>query len=168
MIVDIAEVNRNSPYKISLGSDGETFTFSTDNGIDYKVSFMRDDSLFKGLVVRRFSLYSDWAKGERHIYDPLVRETVFQILGNFLSRDNQVLVYVCNNDDGLHRYRDKLFGSWFSQADKLAEKQFVRRAIEYSAEGISFYAGLVCRSDNNLKELYLEALYQEMQLLEDK
>jgi hypothetical protein len=169
MIVNIAEINRDSPYEIFLGEDSEAFAFLTDNGLKYNLSFIRDATTFNGLLVRHVSLSTEWTKGDRHVFDPKVRETVFQILRNYLSQDEQVLVYVCDNSDGLHSHRNKLFKTWFLQADKLYDRQFVRREISYSTGGVSFYAGLVLRVDNLMRERYLDALFQYTKLLhEDK
>ncbi len=170
MIVDIAEINRNSPYRVHWETNGSSLIFLTENEFEYKVTFMRDEGLFEGLAVSRFSFSSrDIPAGDRRVFDPGIRETVFQILKNFLSRNDQVIVYVCDNDDGRQKYRFRLFNQWFLQNNETAEEKIVVRPVEYSADGISFYAGMVLSSDNPLKEQYLEALYQYMQLLyEDK
>ncbi len=170
MIVDVEEINLVSPYRVCQGEKEGEFLFSSAAGTIYKAVFMRDEALFRGLVVRHFSLTStNWSTHDRHAQDPNVKETVFEILKNFLSRNHQVMVYVCDNDDGRHRFRNKLFNSWFSQVDRLSEGQFLRRTVEYSFEGISAYGGMVCRSDNPLSEQYLDAFDKYMKLLyEDK
>lgn len=170
MIADIVEINRDSPYQISLGEESESFTFATENGLEYRASFVPNSDLFKGLVVMFFSLSSpDWSTGERHVFDPKVRETVFQILKNVLSRNDQVVAYICSDDDGRKKHRYRLFSTWFLQTSRIFTYKYIVRPVEYSAEGISLYGGMIFRLDNPLREQYLDALYQYMQLLyEDK
>jgi hypothetical protein len=169
MIVDITEINSEAPYRVCWETEGKSLLFSTHNGFEYKVTFFRDDHLFAGLPVSRFSFSpSDTPAADRHIFDPGVKETVFQILKNFLSRNHQVMVFICDNDDGRQKNRFRLFNTWFLKTNKAFEEKFVVQPVEYSQEGISFYAGMVLRSDHPSKEQYLNALYKYMQLLQDE
>ncbi len=166
MIVDPDEINLTSPYKVYRGKEGTSVVFLSENEVRYKVAFYQDTVLFDGLTVSYFSLSSpDWSSRSKHMSDPNIRETVFQIMKNFLTRNDQALLYICEGNDGRARYRHKLFDLWFSQVDKALEGQFSKYSVEHHAEGTSVYGGMVCRSDNPLHGQYVDEFNRYSELL---
>jgi hypothetical protein len=169
MTIDVSEVNATSPYLVFASERDGEFEFRSEAGIGYKVSFIRDNSILGGMSVCHFSLHSPgWTKNDKHIYDPKVRETVFQILKNFLARNQEAIVYICDDRDGLKQHRFRLFIKWFLGVGKIHEEEFVIRPIEYSAEGISVYGGMICRFDNPLRDKYLLELENYLRLFYEK
>jgi hypothetical protein len=168
MFVDVSEINRASPYIVHVGG-GDSLKFLTGAGDLYEAAFYRDTVVFGGLPVNHFHLRApERARDGKHVYDPKVRETVFQILSNFLSRNQEAVVYICDDDDGMNEHRYRLFAAWFLLADRLLEERFIVRPVEYRSERVFVYGGMICRSDNPAKEQYFEALERYMRLFEDK
>jgi hypothetical protein len=168
MFVDVSEINRASPYIIHVGGD-DKLRFLTKTGSLYEAAFYRDTLMLDGLPVNHFHLHAPERTREvKHTYDPKVRETVFQILKNFLSRTQEAVVYICDDGDGLNEHRNRLFTSWFLQADQLLEEKFIVRPVEYKTENILMYGGIILRSDNPLREQYFEAIERHMKLFYEK
>lgn len=104
----------HSPYELSLS--GSDFTFQTDLGVHYMVSFSKEDIVLGGcdtyqLIIRKI-------EEVKSPHDPKIEATILAIVHEFFLSNMEVLLYMCDTSDGRERSRHRLFLSWFDKHEK--------------------------------------------------
>ena len=102
--LSIEQINRISPYKVEIASDGNSLLFHTRYGLVEDYTFF-DKNTYQFFIVEK--------NGSRFLKDPLVKETVWAIIEVFFRENSNVLLYVCDTSDGRQASRDRLFDIWF-------------------------------------------------------
>jgi hypothetical protein len=114
------ELNLSSPnpYPTYQEKNGNDIFFTTESGDDYIIYFTESDGYFPELA------YSDKVKGFgfRPIRkngsiksDQRVSDTIISILNAYLSDNQSIILYVCDQSDGRQHFRNRLFNNWFSK-----------------------------------------------------
>jgi hypothetical protein len=70
--------------------------------------------------IRDSSLETDLPKA-----DPRIRDTIFSILNAALENDPRFcFMSICSTSDGKHRFRNKLFATWYAEIGNMFELNF--------------------------------------------
>jgi hypothetical protein len=142
--LDIKLINAQSPYKVEAADEENFFEFFTENDVHYSVGFMPDDSLMQSEAYHLIIVNVDNRPSPS---DRKVKDTVLTIVGEFFSKNNTTLLYICDTGDGKQRLRSRLFERWFSAYDKKELYTSVTSSV-VDEEGITNYATIIVRNDN--------------------
>lgn len=142
--LDIKLINAQSPYKVEVSAEENFFEFFTEHDVHYSVGFMPDDSLMQSEAYHLIIVNVDNRPSPS---DRKVKDTVLTIVGEFFSKNNTTLLYICDTGDGKQRLRSRLFERWFSAYDKKALYTSVTSSV-VDEEGITNYATIIVRNDN--------------------
>ena len=139
--ITLENINRKSPYKISL-NNGD-FDFVTDNGMRYSVSFLEDIPL-GGCDTYQFGFRK---RDEIHSsHDAKVKDTLIAIIEQFFEENKNVLLYICDTSDAREEKRNRLFIRWFEEF--ATPERFTMRTAHASVEGQGFYAAIIVENSN--------------------
>lgn len=137
----LSHIQQQSPYELFF-SDGD-FTFVTEQGIHYSISFTEEMSLggcdTYQFIVRKID--------EKHSQrDPKVEATILSIIHEFFRLNQDVLLYICDTSDHREQARNRLFLTWFEKNVKAG--QFIIRRAHAKVDGEGFYAAIIVDSTN--------------------
>ena len=99
-----ANIAERAPYELLLSEND--FTFQTDLGIRYSVSFNKEDIVLGGcdtyqIIIRKIEEI-------KSRYDPKVEATILAIIDEFFRSNLKVLLYMCDTSDGREESRNRL------------------------------------------------------------
>lgn len=141
--LSIENINRISPYKVASTPKG-SIIFCTEYGIHYVVDFIEDDSLLSYESYEFIIVNADSAKSPRDIK---LKETLLAIIEEFFEKNQSTMLYICDTSDGMQRYRNRLFASWFNGTN-MSKRYTLCSANIKDLEGTENYASIVVRNDN--------------------
>lgn len=107
---DSANINRVAPYRV-VAIDASAYRFFTDNGLVYEVGFVDDYTFFDD---NAYQFYLKELTGTSAPRDPKIMKTVGAVIEEFLSQNDSVVIYICDNSDGRQATRNRVFISWFN------------------------------------------------------
>ncbi|WP_143056596.1 DUF6169 family protein [Chitinophaga sp. YR573] len=111
------------------------------------------------VVVMSLGFYHEPLIVENRKYDPKVKNTILQIITDFFENNKEMsTIYICSTSDGYGRHRRITFNKWYKEVDVPIEKFDCREA--QAKEGL--YASFFIRSDNQLKDYYVDAFYRSI------
>ena len=102
-----------------VGGQHNVFSFTTDNEISYEVRFVPSGYLFGEYIDAPVDAYemiiavADNPTGGRLPADRLIPSTVRAIFYEFFQRNEQVVIFICDDSDGRQSARARKFTSWF-------------------------------------------------------
>lgn len=129
-------INASSPYFVSL-SKGE-YVFQTQSGAIYNVSFDEDMEI-AGCISYQFSIRRRIVTDKT--FDPNVQNVILSIIYEFFAKNEDILLYTCDNSDHKESARNRLFLRWFQEAD--AEKQFVIKMADATIDDQHLYFAII-------------------------
>lgn len=132
------------PYSYNTQEDG-SYVFTTNYGVEYIVAFYDAQSHFPQNPSRifEFSFYPKELKGER---DVRVFHTIIFIIESFLLRNSMYgLTFVCDNTDGKHYCRYRLFDIWFNNSNN---DRFIKFNGEINSNDEIYLNSLITSKDN--------------------
>ncbi len=109
-------------YEYSFNEILNSYTFITVNGVEYFVYFTDGSNYFEkykqfASSVYMFGFYSKPIK--KLSSDILVRDTIVSILKDYFENNKEhILLYVCEQTDGLQYHRKRKFNGWFHLANE--------------------------------------------------
>lgn len=143
-IVSLGAINLVSPYTVtSLAGKKEVLCFSTKECLNYAVTFVKDDTLG---IPNMYQLVIEEINHSHAPYDPAVKDTLIAILENFLSKEMNVLAFVCDTMDSREAARHALFNKWFLKYSGNSSLHKLDGII--NAEGNMYYSSLICNKNN--------------------
>jgi hypothetical protein len=148
------------PYHL-LRIDDLTYSFTTDNGIEYKCTFLSFAEYFvqyPAIADKVFSFNLEIASklSKQKGVDNRIAATVINIVGDFLMSKINAVVYVCDPSDGKAHVRSRKFKSWFDYFEH-SSHQIIQVNADFEAGGITLYTALLVHRKNKLKKQLLEA-----------
>lgn len=147
--LSIEQINRISPYKVEIASDGNSLIFRTRYGLTYEVGFVEDYTFFDKDTYQFFIVEKN---GNRFLKDVMVKETVWAIVEVFFQENSNVLLYVCDTSDGKQVIRDRLFDMWFYEYEK--REEYVHFTAKVESDSIYYFASVILRTSHpQLKEI---------------
>ena len=141
-----------SSYKFELrGNDPNSFYFTTQNEIAYRVIFKPSGYIFERdpdiqpFVYEISIIVLDNPTGSRPPSDPLVSATIALIFGRFFEQHERVVVYICDTSDQRGLARHRKFTRWFERY----KGNYVQMNDSISdRNGIVYFTSLIVRRDN--------------------
>lgn len=150
------------PYKFLIDEDDSTaFAFETVYQLTYEVRFKHTGYIFAGyseiepntfeLVIRLVNN----ATGKRTPPDSRIAATIAGIFRVFLSRNERIIVYICDSSDLKQVARARKFDSWYEYYRGIDFIKIDRNIVDPSGE--VFLTSLIIRHDNPVKVKIFEA-----------
>lgn len=151
--LNLESINTVSPYELTATHEGRCYSFVTDYGVIYSVSFLEDDLMYNENVYQFIIANVNNKKSPR---DSKLRKTIIEIIYAFFEEEQNTLLYICETGDGKQNMRGRLFEYWFNSSIRKSEFVFYSAVVK-DAEGISNYTAIISRIDNpNLSEVINE------------
>ena len=142
--LSLQEINKVSPYEVTMVISPNTYRFLTDYGVEIAVSFDLDNLLEVGEAYM-FNITN--VNKQSSPRDSKVRDTVIAIIDNFFETNAVALLYICETGDRKQALRNRLFESWFAYAND-KEQYVIMVANIHDLEGVDNYAAMILRKDN--------------------
>ncbi len=103
-------------YEVKLLEDG-SYSFITKSGITYKALFVDNSGLFENQFKSfEFQFYPiDSKKGFGK--DEQVKNTIIYLITEFLGKEENVLIFVCDSSDKKALPRKSLFDKWHKYSE---------------------------------------------------
>lgn len=119
----IKELNLNCPYKVFVNTSLEIYSFTTDNTVEYKISFIDSNYLFEGTIgegeiQNAFSLSIENINETLTPQDSKVKATISCIIKYFFENKENCIIYVCDSSDKRELARYRKFNQWFYSENK--------------------------------------------------
>lgn len=118
-------------------SKGE-YVFQTQSGAIYNISFDEDMEI-AGSVSYQFSIRRRIVTDKT--FDPNVQNVILTIIHEFFNKNEDILLYTCDNSEHKESARNRLFLRWFQESD--AEKQFIIKMADATIEDQHFYFAVI-------------------------
>lgn len=147
------------PYKFSISPDALSYEFVTTNGLGYIVYFtvfyLMDEEM-EDVDLYSFGFDCKTPARERNEYDPRTRDTIIFILQDFFKQRNEdAIIYICQNNDNKSAGRNKLFDKWFLEFSDIFEKH----NSEELYNRYHFYSSIIVSKLNPFKQKFIDAFH---------
>jgi hypothetical protein len=133
------------------GGPTNAYTFTTEPGAAYLIRFRPAPYFFPDEPTWSADIYEmviDLVREApvRAAPDPRIGVTVVAICEDFLRKEHNVLVYICETGDGRHTARVRKFDGWFKQT---GPRSFAKIDTQFpDPSGIVYYVSLIIRPGN--------------------
>jgi len=151
------------PYHLQR-IDELTYGFTTDNGIEYRCSFLSYAEYFinhPDLAPYFFSFNLDLRNKNTKLprgADKRIANTVIIIVGDFLMSKTNAVVYVCDSSDDKEAIRSRKFISWFDYYEH-SSSDIIQVSNNFKAGDMIFYTCLLVHKQNKrFKDMILAYL----------
>ena len=142
-LLNLDSINAKSPYKVAIV--GKQMVFETRFGLHYEIRFFEEQPI-GGCETWQFSFAK--ADDKSAPEDPYVRFTLFAVIDEFFTENNNVMLYICDTSDSREAARNRLFIRWFKQSAQ--PDRFTIRSASTTIEGQGFYAAIIVENRNPL------------------
>lgn len=143
------ETNQSWPHQcycpLQGETDGKQFSFVTRHGLHYEIRFFEEQPI-GGCETWQFSFAK--AEDTPAAEDPYVRFTLFAVIDEFFTENDNVMLYICDTSDSREAARNRLFIRWFKQSAEPG--RFTIRTANATIEGQGFYAAIIVENRNPL------------------
>jgi hypothetical protein len=113
--------------------------------------------------VKVFSL-SLYQETETNIFDYWVKNTVIQVISQFLKKDSNVIFYICDNEDEKEDQRHKVFKYWYIKAIELHDFIGMYNYTIQSQNGYKVNSSMLFNKENYLSDYIIEQFKEEIKL----
>lgn len=147
-------------YAVVPNEEFTRYSFKTDNNIEYYIYFtsylFRDE---RGDDFYVPSINFDCVHLDlRPPKDEKVKNTILQFLQEYFEDNPEVgAMYVCDNSDSRELARKRTFQKWYNEFDAANPNLFEKHEFSQLTEYQNIYAAFIVRSDNPLRNYYLNA-----------
>jgi hypothetical protein len=142
-LLNLDSINAKSPYKVAIV--GKQMVFETRFGLHYEIRFFEEQPI-GGCETWQFSFAK--ADDKSAPEDPYVKFTLFAVIDEFFTENNNVMLYICDTSDSREAARNRLFIRWFKQSAQ--PDRFTIRSASTTIEGQGFYAAIIVENRNPL------------------
>ena len=108
-----------SLYEVKSSDDGLTYFFTTKHDLKYIVALTTNDSL--GVKAFYLNIYPEDEKTISPI-DFWIKNTVIDIIGRILNKEENVIIYVCESLDGKEEKRHNAFTRWHNYGKHIPKR----------------------------------------------
>lgn len=134
-------------------TQGDHYTFTTDLNLTYKVTFndLSDNLNTNGNYnVIEFAFFCV-DKVTKFKYDARISITLLDLLRKFLEKNQDVLLFVCDANDGKARCRKITFNKWIKE-DKGITNIATKHDASFGDQGI-YYCSLIVGKDHPFRDI---------------
>lgn len=135
-------INCKTPYKVGMARKG-TYLFHTETDVVYSIMFQPDMEI-AGSQTYQFVI--DRLSESKDSHPGWVKDTIIAIICEFFEQNNDILLYICDTDDGREAMRNRLFLRWFSEGAD--ESHFTIKTAHCLVEQQMFYTAIIIRNDH--------------------
>ncbi|WP_428657948.1 DUF6169 family protein [Runella sp.] len=156
--------NNQPPYKIEfLGGNDNVYFFFTRFKVGYLVKFKPSfyvldaepaiaDNVYELVIARIEKPEGPIPPDERILY------TIAAIAEDFFKKEQNIAIYVCDDSDGRGKARKRKFDGWFVYLNFEGRGFMKIDQGFHEADGFSYSASLIFKSENKLKIQIITAL----------
>lgn len=162
-----------NPYNFNFDEIAHSYIFTTNNGIEYKVAFILDNTFSSVSNIEIEDVYQVIIEKTTEIKEPLDRNvsaTISEILSIFFKNKKNTILYICDDLDDRAQIRFRKFNIWYAESDLTdiimkIDNVFVNENIAGSAK---VFSSLLIHNENQNKETILSIYHSIEQILNDK
>lgn len=137
-----SSINRTAPYPVMPETEF-SFSFTTDMNYCYELGFTEDQMISENGVYQFFIKNVD---DVNPVKDVKIKRTVIAVLEEFFTKNNDVILYICDTRDNKQALRNRLFNIWFATYPNNAEYHY--KSYSVLVEDTEFFAAIIIRKDN--------------------
>ena len=134
-------INSVSPCKVDT-RNGYEFVFHTHTNVVYLISFKEDMRIANEqsyqLIIERVT--------DKVAYDTDVKDTIICIINEFFTKNDKILLYICDTADGRESVRNRLFLRWFEESD--VNHLYDIKTANATVEGEGMYFAIILKKSN--------------------
>lgn len=134
------ESHSQLPYKYEIKEN--SYHFITISGVEY-IAYFVEIKMFKACNVYSFSF--DKYKQNNSAYDVRIGITILKIIADFFEKNENTLLFTCDDSDGKQTYRNRLFNNWHL-------KYGINEFDKYDKNINDTFASIIIRKDNPFYE----------------
>lgn len=143
--------------------NGEDLLFTTDYGVEYRVSFMEDytiwsENAYQFLINKRNKKPSPG--------DSKLKDTILAIIDAFFITNPSILLYICETGDDKQSARNRLFVRWFNESQR--QQDFYFRDVTIEDDGIDNYAAIIVQRNNPDLDIIVSQFDEFVSLMSNK
>jgi hypothetical protein len=162
-----------NPYNYHFDEIAQSYVFTTNNGIEYKVAFILDYTFSAVSNIEINDVYQVIIEKTTEIKEPLDRNvsaTICQILSVFFENARNTILYICDDGDDRAQARFRKFNIWYAESELTDIVTKIDNVIvnENVAGSAKVFSSLLYHNDNENKETILDIYYSIEQILNDK
>ena len=139
--LSIENIRCTAPCPVEQASES-MFVFHTKANVLYSVSF-KEDMEIAGLQTYQFIIERI---SDKQGYDTEVKDTIVAIVREFFSQNNEILLYICDTQDGREAARNRLFLKWFKESDD--EGLYEIKAADANVEGEGLFFAIIYKKSS--------------------
>ena len=162
-----------SPYNYQFDEIAQSYVFTTDNGIEYKIAFILDYTFSAVSNIEIDDVYQLIIEKTTEVKEPLDRNvsaTICEILSAFFENERNTILYICDDGDERAEVRFRKFNIWYSESELTGTVTKVDNVIvsENIAGSAKIYSSLLYHNENTNKEAILDIYNSIEQILSDE
>lgn len=141
-----------SPYKYFFNEDTQTYQFITQNDFTYSIAFLEDatlDSLSSDNIELKdiYQIVIEKVEDTKEPFDANVSCTINQIIFDFFSNFQNVIIYICSDDDKKEVQRFNAFNRWYQNSNHKDMIEKIDNVIDLKEKKL--YTSLMIHKENN-------------------
>lgn len=145
--LSIKSINEKAAYTVYTTTSKQDFSFLTEQGIQYAISFMEEFEI-GGCMSYQFCINNH---NKKHgSYDSKVQTTILCIIEEFFAKNSNILLYICDTSDNKEAARNRLFLRWFREY--AIPNEYTICTANSQVEGEYYYTAIIIENKNPLKE----------------
>lgn len=162
-----------SPYKYQFDEIAQSYVFTTNKGIEYKIAFILDHTFTAVSNIEINDVYQviiEKATEIKESHDRNVSATIREILTVFFDNARNTILYICDDGDERAAVRFRKFNIWYAESALTDQVTKVDNIIvsENVAGSAKVYSSLLYHNENTNKETILEIYRSIEQILSEK
>ena len=162
-----------SPYNYQFDETAQSYVFTTEKGIEYKVAFILDYTFSAVSNIQIDDIYQLIIEKTTEIKEPLdrnVSSTICEILSIFFEKARNTILYICDDGDERAEVRFRKFNIWYieSELSNIITKVDNVIVSENIAGSAKIYSSLLYHNENANKKAILDIYHSIEQILSEK
>lgn len=162
-----------NPYNYQFDETAQSYVFTTDNGIEYKIAFILDYTFSAVSNIEIDDVYQLIIEKITEGKEPLDRNvsaTICEILSVFFENSRNTILYICDDGDERAEVRFRKFNIWYTESELTNIVTKVDNVVvsENVAGSAKIYSSLLYHNENVNKENILEIYHSIEQILSEK
>lgn len=154
-------MKENYPFELFKNRDSFAYLFITDERVIYEVQFKYSPYIFEGFEdvankLYEFVLLPVEGKTSDKLPDKLIAPTVAIIIKDFLQKQENIVIYICDSSDGKEATRSRKFNQWFEFFSNVSFIKFDVQLAD-SKSNATIYMSMILKNENPLKMRAFEA-----------
>lgn len=141
--LNLANINLSAPYRVMFVGSENAYSFVTDSGVLYAISFVPDD-MIRSAESYQFIIGN--VNGKKSPRDNKLKDTILAIIEEFFSTNQAALLYICETTDGKQKMRSRLFDYWFQACGQ--KGKYTMLSTNFVEDGEENYAAVIIKNDN--------------------